>query len=79
MPDAEVLIRCVDVGDTYIVWRWLDEGAHFYVCGDAGRMARDVDDALTDIIRTHGGMSAEAARDYKRELVAEKRYVRDVY
>ncbi|MGB3229945.1 MAG: bifunctional nitrate reductase/sulfite reductase flavoprotein subunit alpha [Mycobacterium sp.] len=61
------------------VWRWLDEGAHFYVCGDAGRMARDVDDALTDIIKTHGGMSAEAARDYKRELVAEKRYVRDVY
>ncbi|CAA0136525.1 Nitrate reductase [Mycolicibacterium vanbaalenii] len=61
------------------VWRWLDEGAHFYVCGDAGRMARDVDDALTEIIRSHGGMTAEAARDYKRELVAEKRYVRDVY
>lgn len=61
------------------VWRWLDDGAHFYVCGDAARMARDVDDALTDIIRTHGGMSADAARDYKREMVAEKRYVRDVY
>jgi NADPH-dependent sulfite reductase flavoprotein alpha-component len=61
------------------VWRWLEDGAHFYVCGDATRMAKDVDDALTDIIRTHGGMSTEAARDYKRELVAEKRYVRDVY
>ena len=61
------------------VWRWLDDGAHFYVCGDATRMARDVDDALTDIIRTHGKMSADAARDYKREMVAEKRYVRDVY
>ncbi|BBX16065.1 molybdopterin oxidoreductase [Mycolicibacterium duvalii] len=61
------------------VWRWLDDGAHFYVCGDATRMARDVDDALTDIIRTHGRMSADAARDYKREMVAEKRYVRDVY
>lgn len=61
------------------VWRWLDDGAHFYVCGDAARMARDVDDALTDIIRTHGRMSADAARDYKREMVAEKRYVRDVY
>ncbi len=61
------------------VWRWLEEGAHFYVCGDAGRMARDVDDALTAIIRTHGGMSEDAARDYRRELVAEKRYVRDVY
>ncbi|QZY46840.1 bifunctional nitrate reductase/sulfite reductase flavoprotein subunit alpha [Mycolicibacterium austroafricanum] len=61
------------------VWRWLDDGAHFYVCGDATRMAGDVDDALTEIIRTHGGMSADAARDYKREMVAEKRYVRDVY
>ena len=61
------------------VWRWLEDGAHFYVCGDATRMARDVDAALTEIIRTHGGMSAEAAHDYKRELVADKRYVRDVY
>ncbi|MGV0744643.1 molybdopterin-dependent oxidoreductase [Mycolicibacterium sp. XJ870] len=61
------------------VWRWLDDGAHFYVCGDAGRMAKDVDAALTTILRTHGGMSEEGARDYKRELVAEKRYVRDVY
>jgi sulfite reductase (NADPH) flavoprotein alpha-component len=61
------------------VWRWLDDGGHFYVCGDATRMARDVDDALTEIIRRHGGMSSDAARDYKREMVAEKRYVRDVY
>jgi sulfite reductase (NADPH) flavoprotein alpha-component len=61
------------------VWRWLDDGAHFYVCGDATRMAKDVDDALTSIIEKHGGMSHEKAHDYKRELVAEKRYVRDVY
>lgn len=61
------------------VWRWLDDGAHFYVCGDATRMARDVDAALTDILKTHGGMSDEGAHHYKRELVAEKRYVRDVY
>jgi sulfite reductase alpha subunit-like flavoprotein len=57
------------------VWRWLDEGAHFYVCGDATRMARDVDAALTSIIKMHGGMSKEAAHQHKRELVAEKRYV----
>jgi len=69
--------RMLDYGAD--VWRWLEDGAHFYVCGDAGRMAKDVDDALTEIIRTHGGMSVEAARDYKRELVAAKRYVRDVY
>jgi NADPH-dependent sulfite reductase flavoprotein alpha-component len=61
------------------VWRWLEDGAHFFVCGDASRMAKDVDDALTRIIREHGGMSAESAHDYKRELVAAKRYVRDVY
>ncbi|MDZ4234071.1 MAG: hypothetical protein U1C73_10005, partial [Dietzia sp.] len=61
------------------VWRWLEDGAHFYVCGDADRMAKDVDDALTEIIRTHGGMSEDAARDHKRGLIAEKRYVRDVY
>jgi sulfite reductase (NADPH) flavoprotein alpha-component len=61
------------------VWRWLDEGAHFYVCGDATRMARDVDATLTAVIRTHGGMSDEQAHNYKRQLVADKRYVRDVY
>ena len=61
------------------VWRWLQDGAHLYVCGDASRMATDVDAALTGIIRTHGGLSASAAREYKRELVADKRYLRDVY
>jgi sulfite reductase (NADPH) flavoprotein alpha-component len=61
------------------VWRWLDDGGHFYVCGDASRMAKDVDSALTAIIRKHGSMSEEHAHDYKRELVAAKRYVRDVY
>lgn len=61
------------------VWRWLADGAHLYVCGDAARMAKDVDAALTTIIERHGGMSHEQAHDYKRELVATKRYVRDVY
>ncbi|MBV8929790.1 MAG: bifunctional nitrate reductase/sulfite reductase flavoprotein subunit alpha, partial [Mycobacteriaceae bacterium] len=61
------------------LWRWLQNGAHFYVCGDATRMAKDVDAALTKIIKTHGGMSDEDAHNYKRELVAAKRYVRDVY
>ncbi|MGW0158782.1 molybdopterin-dependent oxidoreductase [Mycobacterium sp. NPDC003323] len=61
------------------VWRWLEDGAHFYVCGDATRMAADVDAALIKIMRKHGSLSAEAAHDYKRELIATKRYVRDVY
>ena len=62
-----------------ILWRWFEDGAHFYVCGDAARMAKDVDVTLTNIFKTHGGMSEAAAHDYKRELIADKRYVRDVY
>lgn len=61
------------------LWQWLQDGGHFYVCGDASRMAKDVDATLIEIIRKHGGLSEDGARDYKRDLVAEKRYVRDVY
>ncbi|BBY15443.1 bifunctional nitrate reductase/sulfite reductase flavoprotein subunit alpha [Mycolicibacterium litorale] len=61
------------------LWRWLERGAHLYVCGDAGRMAKDVDAALTAIIRKHGGMSESRAREYKKGLIAGKRYLRDVY
>jgi sulfite reductase (NADPH) flavoprotein alpha-component len=57
----------------------LEEGGHFYVCGDATRMARDVDAALHKIIETQGGMTPEAATDYVNRLKREKRYVRDVY
>lgn len=57
----------------------LEEGGHFYVCGDATRMARDVDAALHTIIETQGGMTPEAATDYVNRLKREKRYVRDVY
>ncbi|MCG5431573.1 bifunctional nitrate reductase/sulfite reductase flavoprotein subunit alpha [Mycobacterium sp. MYCO198283] len=69
--------RMLDAGAE--LWRWLQDGAHLYVCGDARRMAKDVDAALTEIITRHGGLSAERARDYKRELIAEHRYLRDVY
>lgn len=61
------------------LWSWLESGAHLYVCGDATHMAKDVDNALTTIIRTQGRMSRDAARDYKFDLIAAKRYVRDVY
>lgn len=61
------------------LWRWLQDGAHLYVCGDASRMAKDVDDTLTTIAQRHGGLSPEAAADYKKTLVSQKRYVRDVY
>ncbi|QIG40469.1 molybdopterin-dependent oxidoreductase [Microbacterium sp. 4R-513] len=61
------------------LWRWLQDGAHLYVCGDASRMAKDVDDTLTTIARRHGGLSEEDAAEFKKELIAQKRYVRDVY
>ncbi|MFT4192895.1 MAG: sulfite reductase subunit alpha, partial [Comamonas sp.] len=61
------------------LWAWLQDGAHFYVCGDASRMARDVDQALRDVAQQHGGLSAEQAAAYVRQLAADKRYARDVY
>ncbi len=61
------------------LWSWLQEGAHFYVCGDASRMAKDVDLALHQVIEKAGGMSAETAAEYVRKLKAAKRYQRDVY
>lgn len=61
------------------LWSWLQDGAHFYVCGDASRMARDVDAALTRLVQVNGNMSAEAAGDYVSKMAQAKRYVRDVY
>jgi sulfite reductase (NADPH) flavoprotein alpha-component len=61
------------------VWQWLDSGAHFYVCGDASRMAKDVDAALHAIIQQQGGRSAEEAADHVAEMKTTKRYARDVY
>ena len=61
------------------LFSWLEGGAHFYVCGDASRMAKDVDAALHIIAETAGGMSKEAAAAYIQKLKADKRYQRDVY
>ncbi|MFD9334654.1 molybdopterin-dependent oxidoreductase [Streptomyces sp. NPDC060028] len=61
------------------LWSWLQDGAHFYVCGDAARMAKDVDRALRDIAVAHGGLDEDGAALYVKQLAADKRYVRDVY
>jgi sulfite reductase (NADPH) flavoprotein alpha-component len=61
------------------LWSWLKGGAHFYVCGDAKRMAKDVDTALHHIISQQGGMTAEGAIDYVKQMKKDKRYQRDVY
>ncbi|MER5215507.1 bifunctional nitrate reductase/sulfite reductase flavoprotein subunit alpha [Streptomyces sp. NPDC002838] len=61
------------------LWRWLQDGAHFYVCGDASRMAKDVDRALRAIAVAHGGLEEAEASAWVKQLAAAKRYVRDVY
>ena len=61
------------------LYAWLEEGGGFYVCGDASRMAKDVDAALHQIIQTAGGKSAEEATAYVAALKQDKRYQRDVY
>jgi sulfite reductase (NADPH) flavoprotein alpha-component len=61
------------------LYAWLQSGAHLYVCGDATAMAADVHAALRDIVATEGGLDAEAAEDYLRELARGRRYQRDIY
>ena len=61
------------------LWQWLEGGAIFYVCGDAKRMAKDVDKALHDIAATQGGLSEEGAVAFVKQLKKDKRYQRDVY
>ena len=61
------------------LWQWLEEGAHLYVCGDAKRMAKDVDQALHAVIETHGNLGKAAATEYVGAMKKAKRYQRDVY
>lgn len=61
------------------LYQWLEAGAHFYVCGDANQMAKDVQEALLDVIAEHGHKSREEAEEYLSELRRAKRYQRDVY
>lgn len=61
------------------LFRWLEDGAHFYVCGDASRMANDVHEALKTVVATHGGLSDDEAAAYVARLAEDHRYQRDVY
>lgn len=61
------------------LWSWLNEGAVFYVCGDAERMAGDVHQALIDIAQSEGGKSPKDAEGFVKQLQKDKRYLRDVY
>lgn len=61
------------------LWRWLRDGAFFYVCGDASRMAKDVDIALKQVVQTHGNMDADQASRWVEAMAKAKRYRRDIY
>jgi sulfite reductase (NADPH) flavoprotein alpha-component len=62
------------------IWKWIDsEGAQFFVCGDARRMAKDVDASLRKIVQEQGGKSVDEANEYIEKLKSDKRYKRDVY
>ena len=61
------------------LWAWINEGAHIYVCGDALRMAKDVESVLTEIVAQQGGRNPEEATKFIAELKAQGRYQADVY
>ncbi len=61
------------------LYQWLQEGAHFYVCGDAKRMAKDVKQTLIQIVQEQGKLDAEAAQEYVKQLVKTGRYQEDTY
>lgn len=61
------------------IYEWLEQGAYFYICGDASRMATDVHNALIETITVEGGKSQEEAEKYVNDMLDSKRYQRDVY
>lgn len=61
------------------LWRWLDQGAYFYVCGDSKHMAPDVEAALLEAVAKHSGRGPEYAREFLAEMKKQKRYLRDIY
>ena len=77
--EAKVYVQHRMLENAAELYQWLEEGAHFYVCGDASRMAKDVDAALHKIVETAGGKTPEEAAAYVEALKKAKRYKRDVY
>jgi len=77
--DFKIYVQHRMVENAKELWHWFEQGAHFYVCGDASRMAKDVDKALHEIVEIGGGRSQEDAAQYIKKLKSDKRYQRDVY
>lgn len=77
--EKKVYVQHLMVQEGEELWQWLENGACFYVCGDASRMAKDVDAALHEVIQTWGGKSPEEAAEYVADMKKHRRYQRDVY
>lgn len=77
--DAKIYVQDRMLEQGAELFSWLEQGGYFFVCGDAYRMAKDVDQALHDVIAEHGKFSEQQAIDYVNRLKKDKRYVRDVY
>ncbi|HEX6987497.1 MAG TPA: sulfite reductase subunit alpha, partial [Planctomycetaceae bacterium] len=77
--DAKVYVQDRMRENAAELWRWLEEGASVFVCGDAKRMAADVDRALHEVVASQGNLSLAAAKEYVAKLASEGRYKRDVY
>ena len=77
--EAKIYVQQRMLENAAELWAWLQEGAYFYVCGDASRMAKDVDAALHKVAETAGGLSADDAAAFVQKLKSDKRYMRDVY
>ena len=77
--DRKVYVQHRMLENAGLMWDWLQDGAHVYVCGDAKRMAKDVDNALREICRIAGNLSDDQTEEYMAALRRDKRYQRDVY
>ncbi|MEQ4619609.1 MAG: bifunctional nitrate reductase/sulfite reductase flavoprotein subunit alpha [Corticimicrobacter sp.] len=77
--DTQIYVQHRMLEQGALLWRRLQENGHLYICGDAARMARDVDATLRQIARTHGGLTPEAADLYIDSLAQQRRYLKDVY
>ena len=77
--DHKIYVQDKMLEQAPLFWSWLQDGACVYVCGDATRMAKDVDAMLHTIVEQQGGLSSEAAVEYVQNLKDQHRYHRDVY
>jgi len=77
--DYKIYVQHRIVENAQELYAWLERGAYFYICGDASRMAKDVDDALHKVVEKAGGKTPEEAAAYMAELKKAKRYRKDVY